>query len=160
MQNIKTTLIIIFLACITGGCATTSREKTDARILKQLEDVKTVSVALFTCSDPIIAHTVRNMIIEALLTDYSIVIGGEADVEIKGTISLSPGQISSEGSLATASPESSGGHVSRINAQIVKNRKILAYLTVSQSRAISEVPDSPEVMGRKTGARIKEIFSR
>jgi hypothetical protein len=88
-----------------------------------------------------------------LLTHYSVVIGNEADVVIKGTITLSSGQV------ANASPGSTVGYISEISVQIIKNNKILDSAIVSQVSTNSSTPDPPEVMGRKIGEKIKKVLS-
>jgi hypothetical protein len=88
-----------------------------------------------------------------LLPHYSVVIGGEADVVIKGNITLSNDQVS------TASPGPAMGYISEISAHIIKNNRILAYAAVTQVSADSSSPDTPDVMGRKIGIKIKEVLS-
>jgi membrane-associated protease RseP (regulator of RpoE activity) len=146
-------LIMIFFIVLLVGCATTGSIQTDTGKLQKLDDVKTVSVLTFTCSDPGIAHNVRNMIIESLLTHYSVATGGEADVVINGTITLSNDPVS------TASAGQAADYVSGISAQIIKNNKILTSSAVTQVVTDSSTPDSPDVMGRKIGTKIKEILS-
>ncbi len=107
--------------------------------------INTVSVFTFRCPDPVIADNVRNTIIGSLLTDYSIVIGDEADIIIKGTIVL-----------PDASQKS---YISEINVQVIKNNRVLDTAVINQDRTGSSTPDSPEVMGGKAGAEIKKMLS-
>jgi hypothetical protein len=152
MQRTKTILIMIFSICFLVGCSTTSSIRTNTNKLQKSNDIKTVSVLTFTCSYPDIANNVRNVIIESLLPHYSVVIGGEADVVIKGNITLSDDRVS------TASTGSAVSYILEISAQIIKNNRILASAAVTQVSADSSDPDTPDVMGRNIGIKIKEIL--
>ena len=153
MQRTKTILTIIFLISLFVGCSTTSSIKTDKNKLQELNDTKMVSLLRFICSDPVIANNIHNIIIESLLKHYSVVIGDETDVVIKGTITLSNDQVS------TASPGSTVSYISEISAQIIKNNKILDSIIVTQVSTNSSTPDPPEVMGREIGEKIKKALS-
>ena len=153
MQGTKTILTMIFFTVLLVGCAATGSVKTDTNELQQSNDIKTVSVSTFICQDHVIANNVRNMIIQSLLTSYSVVIGDEADVIIKGRIILSDDQFS------TAPPGSEVRYISEINAQIINNNKTLDSAIITQVKAGSSTYDSPEAMGRKAGEKILEMLS-
>lgn len=150
MQKTKIMLLIIFIVSFLAGCSTTGSITNDT---KKSNDIKMVSVLKFICTDPVIADNIRNTIIDTLLTHYSVVIGNEADVVIKGTIILSSDQV------ANASAGSNVDYISEIHAQIIKNNKILDSATVSQVSTKSTTPDPTEVMGRKIGEKIKTVLS-
>lgn len=159
MKKIKTVFSVIVLMCLSG-CAAKSSITTHNNI-EELRDVKRVSVSTFTCSDPIIAQDIRNIIVEELLnTNLNVIIGGEADVVIEGNVTLSGDQVISGNEPVSASSELARNYISGIDVQLIKNRKILIYTSIFQDTAHSRIPDPPEVIGRKMGARIKEMFSR
>ncbi len=153
MQIKKTMLTITFLIGLLAGCASTSSINTHTDKLQKVNDIQMVSVSSFTCSDPVIADNVRNVIIESLLAHYSVVIGAEADFVVKGAITLFGNQVS------RTSPKTAKGHVSEISAQIIKDNKILDSAIVTQVITDSSTPDTPEVMGSRMGEKIKEIIS-
>ncbi len=158
MEITKTMLTVIFLIFMTVGCTTTSTIQTDTNNLQKLKGVKTAAISEFKCSDPVVARNIRNTIIEVLLTQYSVIIGDEADVIIIGTITLSNDQIPSKSMFESASPKSVDSYVSEINVQIIKNKRTMTSATVTQVRTDSWTPDPPEVIAGKMATKIKEIL--
>ena len=152
MQRTIMMLTMVFLISLFIGCSTTGSTKNDTDTFKELNEIKMVSVLQFICSDPVIANNVRNMIIESLLTHYSVVTDDKADVVIKGTITLSSDHV------ANAAPGSAVGYISEIRAQIIKNSEILDSAVITQAGTHSSTPDPSEVMGRKIGEEIKKAL--
>lgn len=151
MQNKKIMLITMFFVLLSAGCATQKSTVTQINNMKTLKDIKTVEIALFTCSNPVIAQNIRNKIIESLLTHYSISVGGDADAEIVGAIDLVKNH-----DLASKEIGEDEDIVSEVNAQIMINREIVTSVNVTQDNP--GVPDSSEVIGKKIGAKIREIL--
>jgi hypothetical protein len=149
MQGTKAAVLMIFFISFLAGCSTTGSLPTDTKELQKSNDIKTVSVLTFTCSSPVIARDVRNVIIESLLSGYSVVIGDNADVVIRGDIILSGDQVST----------ASEGYVSEMRAQIIENSRILDSIVVTQVGPGSSTPEDADVMGRKMGKKIKESLS-
>jgi hypothetical protein len=130
IKNACAAFIVVF---ITASCAT--RGSVGVRTYEQ--EIQTVSVSAFTCNNPEIAYIVQAKIIEQLLNNYTVVIGDKSDVEVKGSIELS------------------GDNISAINTQIIKDGKTLLFDTMSPATA-----ESPELTGRKVGARILGFLQR
>jgi hypothetical protein len=135
---------ILLLCCyLFIGCATQDNARMKKESSPELKDVQTISVSPFTCSDPSIARDVQNSLIGVLLDSYSVTLGPEADVVLRGTIILS-----------------SDNSVSEIKAHIMKNGKMIDSVIVTPSETDSSSSSSAEMMGRKTGKKVKEILSR
>ncbi len=153
---------ILFIICIVSfllaGCASKG-EMQKIESTMPAKEVNAVSVMTFACPDALIAHNVRNAIINSLLGNYSVAIGKNADVVIKGSIKLLQDNGSS-GNDDAASGASSGSNISEINAEIVKNETVIESFVITKSESGTSSTDSPEDMGKKTGAKIKEILSK
>jgi outer membrane lipoprotein SlyB len=130
--------IILLFAFVLSGCAATQGTKMDADNIKEVKNVKTVSVATFKCSDPIIAQDLKNKLVESLLSNYSVVIGDNADVLITGEVTLK------------------NNIVSKVKADILKDQDVLATVSVAQSGG----QNSPGVMGKKMGEKIMGVLSK
>jgi hypothetical protein len=131
-------LIILLFSCVLSGCASTQGTKMDADNFEEVKNVKTVSVAAFECSDPIIAQDVKNKLVESLLSRYSVVLGDNADVLITGAVTLK------------------NDIVSEVKADILKDQDVLATVSVTQSGNLN----SPGVMGKKMGEKILGVLSK
>ncbi len=138
MFQMKMGLVILVVAFVLTGCTTPQGTKLDADDFNEVGNVMTVSVATFTCSDPLIAQDLKNKIVESLLSHYSVIIGDNADVFITGEVTLR------------------NNIVSEVKADILKDRDVLSTVSVAQSGA----QHSSEVMGRKMGEKILGVLSK
>jgi hypothetical protein len=126
----------ILVAFLLPACAV-KKEAIEPRLEKE---IKTVSVKSFECEDPGISNVIRIKIIEALLNNYEVVIGGEADAEVGGVITL-------------AGKETIEKYISGIRADIMKDNKILSSINVAQNMD-SGVYSTVDDMGRKIAQKI------
>jgi hypothetical protein len=130
---------VFIIALALMGCAS-GKDQVKPAGKTLFTDVRTVSVSPFDCPDPGIAGAVHSAVIAELLSDYTVVIGEDADVSVTGTITLSPGR-----------------EISEIRANIIKNGETADCAVISASA--QGASESPESLGRKTGVELKEILS-
>ncbi len=152
MLQTRTMVIMVFLVSLFIGCSAISSIRNDTNTLRDSNKIKSVSVLQFTCSDSDVANTVRNLIIDSLLTQYTVVIGSGADAVIKGTIILSSDK------AAVASSGSLTDHITDIKAQVIKNNSVLDSITHLSTNL--SVPHHTERMGRAAGEKIKKALDR
>jgi hypothetical protein len=151
MKIIQTIAAMILSGLIFIGCSATGRVQENGGSSLKSHEQKSVSVSLFTCSNPGTAQDVQNAIIGSLLDSYSVTTGGEAGVVINGAIILTGDAVS---------PESSESNISAIKATVLINNKIAESVTLTRADAALSSDTSPEAMGRKLGMKIKDILSR
>jgi len=164
----KKILGLLLFVVIIFGCATTSTSNIQQGKESELLQTKTVVVGQFQCDNEAIAQAVKNTIIEVLIpTGIKIVTNNDsADVIIQGTITLTYDAVSSGGAFVGQNAGSSyesgtaGSYVSGITVQIIKDDEIIAAASETQVRTDLWLPDPPEVMARKIGENIKEMFGR
>ena len=138
MKQLKMMSIIFLFTFVLSGCAAKQNTEIGAGNIQGINNIKTVSVETFQCSDPEIAQDIRNKIVESLLSQYSVVIGDNADVFITGAVTLK------------------NNVVSKVKAEILKDQDVLTTVSVAQSGA----QDSSGVMGNKMGEKILNVLSK
>ncbi len=136
MLREKVSWVIVLMVFALAGCAAPPGTKLDAHDFNAVRNIKTVSVATFTCSDSLIAQELKNKIVESLLSHYSVIIGDNADLFITGEITLK------------------NNIVSEVKADILKDRDVLSTVSVAQSGS----QYSPGIMGKKMGEKILSVL--
>ncbi len=112
-------MFIVFIF-IVAGCTAKQEVKMSSGNVQSGSNIKTVSVATFKCSDPLVAQDIKNKIVESLLADYSVVIGDEADVSVTGVITLMQNS------------------VAEVKAEIMRGNNVLTAISVGQSGSGSD----------------------
>ncbi len=137
-MKISGTMLIVFIFIFAVlGCAAKQKTTMGPSSVQSGNNIKTVSVETFKCSDPLIAQNMKNKIVESLLADYSVVIGDRADVTIVGTVTLK------------------NKIVSEIKAEIRSGNEVLTAVSVGQS----STDNSSEAMGMKMGEKLRNYLS-
>jgi len=138
MKKLNMMLIAVLFIFTVAGCASKQKTTMSSDSVQPGNNIQTVSVASFKCSDPLIAQNIKSKIVEALLADYSVVIGAGADASVTGVISLSHNT------------------VSEVKAKITQGNKVLTTLVVETG----ESDTTAEVVGKKMGDKINGYLSR
>jgi hypothetical protein len=153
MQTCKKFVTLVFFLVFLSGCAAKVADKDEMFMEEAVEpqkliEINKVSVTSFECEDPSVSQIMRIKIIESLLPGYGVVIGGKADVDIRGVITLSSNKWS------TAS------YVSEVRADILKDGELLDSVSISQEQNDSVKPATMLEMAIRIGAEIRDKLSQ